>query len=108
MQAAHPAQAGIVDEDVDALVVAKRGRHERARVGAAADVQTSRAHVRRTLLAASLRDSVQAIEAPRAQGEARPLARELQRRGLADAAGRARDRHHRILQTHSQTSLGAS
>jgi hypothetical protein len=106
VHAAHPAQPGVVDEHVDALVVAKRRRHEGASLHALAHVHPAHGHFGRALVAALLSDSVQRIDATRAEHEVGALPRECERGRLPDAARRAGDDDDRPLEPHV-ASLGA-
>ena len=100
LDGAVEAVAGVVEHGVDVAVRALGQGHGRIDAGAVRDV--ARRH--RDAVAPSARAGQQAgpvaVRAAHRRDDAMAALHELQRRRLAEAARRARDEHHLILQDH--------
>jgi hypothetical protein len=103
MQAAHPADARIVDEHVEAFVRPQCRSDERACLTIPADVEAADVDLRRSSLAALLRHRIQSVHAAGAQLEPRAALGEGECGGRSNAAGGPGDHDHRSLQPHAQT-----
>ena len=97
MQTACPADARVVDQDVQALEVAQTGRDEGSGLGFLAHIDDPHVHLGRTELAASLGHRVEAVEATGAQLQAGARPGERIGGRLSNPARRAGDHDHRPL-----------
>src|ERR1700680_3927672 len=82
VEAAHPADPGVVDEHVQTIEVTQRGGDERLRLGPTPNVEAPHAYIRRTVLSTLLCHGIEPVEAAGAQREQCPFLCERERRPL--------------------------